>query len=213
MDQFADQLRKARQLGALAPGRGQARLAAQSLQAQEAIVRAMTPLERARPEEVRATPCACEEALVNGFSSGLALPAPRTGAGTLVCHLGSAGRLPSKTDVPLLRASPPACRTPEGSSRSCFLGRAQLDAAQRARVAAECSCTAADVDAVIANYQWAREAERKVSQLKEAGKPLPQTMQEIEALVGSRARFRPGAQTEPSRNAPCPCGSGAKFKR
>eukprot|EP00850_Spirogloea_muscicola_P009626 SM000054S18112 [mRNA] locus=s54:486548:487621:+ [translate_table: standard] len=139
MDQFADQLRKARQLGALAPGRAKARLAAQSLQAQEAIVRAMTPLERARPEE--------------------------------------------------------------------------LDAAQRARVAAECSCTAADVDAVIANYQWAREAERKVSQLKEAGKPLPQTMQEIEALVGSRARFRPGAQTEPSRNAPCPCGSGAKFKR
>eukprot|EP00897_Mesotaenium_endlicherianum_P007304 jgi/Mesen1/6601/ME000338S05779 len=149
LDQFADQLKKARSYGSLMQfrrglPRGGENVLARSLEHQEAVIRAMTPAERADPS-----------------------------------LFGSEGR---------------------------------------ARVAAQCSCSAADVDDVLNKFEWFRQAEVKVQALKREGKPVPTSFEELEQLMGGRwspaaSRSLAGAPGGTSRNAACPCGSGKKYKR
>lgn len=49
----------------------------------------------------------------------------------------------------------------------------------KAEVATEWGCTVRDVDAVLAKYEWAKEANRRVMKLKEEGKPLPKSLDEV----------------------------------
>lgn len=50
---------------------------------------------------------------------------------------------------------------------------------QKAEVAAECGCTLNDVENVLAKYEWAKEANSRVMKLKEEGKPLPKSLNEV----------------------------------
>ncbi|CAM6036584.1 unnamed protein product [Sphagnum compactum] len=87
----------------------------------------------------------------------------------------------------------------------------------KAEVAAECGCTVRDVEDVVAKYEWAKEANRRVMKLKEEGKPLPKSLDEVEAMMGGRwsaaASVNLAKTGQLSRNAACPCGSGKKYKR
>nr|CAB3467861.1 unnamed protein product [Digitaria exilis] len=42
-----------------------------------------------------------------------------------------------------------------------------------------CNCTIADVEHILAKYTWAKEAQKKMAKLKEEGKPLPKTFNEV----------------------------------
>jgi hypothetical protein len=73
------------------------------------------------------------------------------------------------------------------------------------------------VEDVVAKYEWAKEANRRVMKLKEEGKPLPKSLDEVEAMMGGRwsaaASVNLAKTGQLSRNAACPCGSGKKYKR
>jgi len=88
---------------------------------------------------------------------------------------------------------------------------------QKAEVAAKCGCTLNDVENVLAKYEWAKEANCRVMKLKEEGKPLPKSLNEVEALMGrswsAAASVNLSKDGNISRNAPCPCGSKKKYKR
>ena len=42
-----------------------------------------------------------------------------------------------------------------------------------------CNCTIADVEHILAKYTWAKEAQKKIEKLKEEGKPLPKSFNEV----------------------------------
>jgi hypothetical protein len=42
-----------------------------------------------------------------------------------------------------------------------------------------CNCTIADVEHILAKYTWAKEAQKKIAKLKEEGKPLPKSFNEV----------------------------------
>ncbi|PUZ61040.1 hypothetical protein GQ55_4G238100 [Panicum hallii var. hallii] len=79
-----------------------------------------------------------------------------------------------------------------------------------------CNCTIADVEHILAKYTWAKEAQKKMVKLKEEGKPLPKTFNEIQNLMGSTpmdvAQSNLAKSGQISRNALCPCGSKKRYK-
>ncbi|KAG0450908.1 hypothetical protein HPP92_026472 [Vanilla planifolia] len=80
-----------------------------------------------------------------------------------------------------------------------------------------CNCTMSEVEHILAKYTWAKEAQGKINKLKEEGKPLPNTYNEVQKLMGSTpldvARSNLSKNRKIGRNDPCSCGSGKKFKR
>ncbi|CAN6170211.1 unnamed protein product [Urochloa humidicola] len=80
-----------------------------------------------------------------------------------------------------------------------------------------CNCTIADVEHILAKYTWAKDAQKKMAKLKEEGKPLPKTFNEIQNLMGSTptdvGRSNLAKSGQISRNALCPCGSKKRYKR
>ncbi|XP_074579306.1 uncharacterized protein LOC141835826 [Curcuma longa] len=83
--------------------------------------------------------------------------------------------------------------------------------------AKHCNATIADVEHVLAKYSWANEAQKKIEKLKEEGKPMPTSFSEVQKLMGSSpldlGRSNLAKSGQISRNAPCPCGSGKRYKR
>mmetsp|Transcript_4026 Transcript_4026/g.11678 ORF Transcript_4026/g.11678 Transcript_4026/m.11678 type:complete len:310 (-) Transcript_4026:575-1504(-) len=66
----------------------------------------------------------------------------------------------------------------------------------RVKVAKAVGCTTAQVDEVIAKYNWMQTLLKKVSDAKAKGQPLPQSFTDIEKIVGSWDTFKnasPGA--------------------
>ncbi|WVZ81446.1 hypothetical protein U9M48_028821 [Paspalum notatum var. saurae] len=80
-----------------------------------------------------------------------------------------------------------------------------------------CNCTIADVEHILAKYTWAKEAQKKIAKLKEEGKPLPRSFNEVQNLMGSTpldvGRTNLAKSGQISRNALCPCGSKKRYKR
>uniref|UniRef100_A0A804R3Y6 Protein translocase subunit SecA n=1 Tax=Zea mays TaxID=4577 RepID=A0A804R3Y6_MAIZE len=80
-----------------------------------------------------------------------------------------------------------------------------------------CNCTIADVEHILAKYTWAKEAQKKIAKLKEEGKPLPKSFNEVQNLMGSTpvdvGRSNLAKSGQISRNAFCPCGSKKRYKR
>jgi uncharacterized protein YecA (UPF0149 family) len=105
----------------------------------------------------------------------------------------------------------------EGGIWLGMVGFQRVAGQHKAEVAAECGCTVRDVEDVVAKYEWAKEANRRVMKLKEEGKPLPKSLDEVEAMMGGRwsaaASVNLAKTGQLSRNAACPCGSGKKYKR
>ncbi|CAM6103658.1 unnamed protein product [Calypogeia fissa] len=93
----------------------------------------------------------------------------------------------------------------------------RLEAKHKSEVATQCGCTMKDVNDVLGKYEWAREANARMMRLKAEGKPLPKSLDEVEKMMGSRwkaaASVNLSKDSQPSRNVPCPCGSGKKYKR
>ncbi|CAL5038144.1 unnamed protein product [Urochloa decumbens] len=93
----------------------------------------------------------------------------------------------------------------------------ELQNSDKVNATKHCNCTIADVEHILAKYTWAKEAQKKMAKLKEEGKPLPKTFNEIQNLMGStptdvgRSNLAKGGQI--SRNALCPCGSKKRYKR
>ncbi|KAL6909900.1 hypothetical protein ACP4OV_001559 [Aristida adscensionis] len=93
----------------------------------------------------------------------------------------------------------------------------KLQTSDKINATKHCNCTIAEVEHILAKYTWAREAQTKILKLKEEGKPLPKTFNEIQNLVGStpmdvgRANLEKSGQI--SRNSLCPCGSKKRYKR
>ncbi|CAD5172008.1 unnamed protein product, partial [Musa acuminata subsp. malaccensis] len=83
--------------------------------------------------------------------------------------------------------------------------------------AKHCNCTIADVEHILAKFQWAIEAQKKLDKLKEEGKPMPKTFGEVQKLMRSTpldlGRSNLAKSGQISRNALCPCGSGKRYKR
>lgn len=73
----------------------------------------------------------------------------------------------------------------EGGIWLGMVGFQRVAGQHKAEVAAECGCTVRDVEDVVAKYEWAKEANRRVMKLKEEGKPLPKSLDEVGfSLVG-----------------------------
>jgi hypothetical protein len=93
----------------------------------------------------------------------------------------------------------------------------RLEAKHKAEAAKLCSCTIADVENALAKFTWAKEANKKMEKLKEQGKPMPKSLEEVQQLVGSTpmgiANTNLAKTGQISRNADCPCGSKKKYKR
>nr|AFK33624.1 unknown [Lotus japonicus] len=93
----------------------------------------------------------------------------------------------------------------------------KLQSAQKQAAAKHCNCTIIDVENALAEFTWAKEAQKKIEKLKEEGKPMPTSIAEVQKLVGSspldHARSNLAQSGQISRNAPCPCGSKKRYKR
>ncbi|KAJ0013249.1 hypothetical protein Pint_20593 [Pistacia integerrima] len=92
-----------------------------------------------------------------------------------------------------------------------------IQSSQKQEAAKQCNCTIADVENALANFTWAKEAQKKIEKLKEEGKPMPKSMTEIQKMMGSTpldvARSNLAKSGQISRNALCPCGSKKRYKR
>ncbi|EEF49719.1 protein translocase subunit SecA [Ricinus communis] len=92
-----------------------------------------------------------------------------------------------------------------------------LQTTQKQEAAKHCNCTIAEVERSLAQFTWAKEAQKKLQKLKEEGKPAPKSIAEIQKLMGSTplelARSNLAKSGQLSRNALCPCGSKKRYKR
>ncbi|XP_050383123.1 uncharacterized protein LOC126799905 [Argentina anserina] len=92
-----------------------------------------------------------------------------------------------------------------------------LQITQKQEAAKHCKCTISDVENALAKFTWARDANKKMEQLKAEGKPLPTSIGEVQKLMGStpfdRAQSNLANSGQISRNALCPCGSKKRYKR
>ncbi|XP_051144865.1 uncharacterized protein LOC127260892 [Andrographis paniculata] len=92
-----------------------------------------------------------------------------------------------------------------------------IQASQKKEAAKNCNCTVADVEVALAKFTWAKQAQKKIEQLKAEGKPMPKNIEEVQKLVGSSpleaVRSNLSQSGQISRNSPCPCGSRKLYKR
>ncbi|XP_010546624.1 PREDICTED: uncharacterized protein LOC104818652 [Tarenaya hassleriana] len=92
-----------------------------------------------------------------------------------------------------------------------------LQTGQKQEAAKQCNCTVADVENALSKFTWARQANKKMTELKEQGKPLPKNIGELQKVMGSTpldvARSNLAKSGQISRNALCPCGSKKRYKR
>ncbi|KVI08547.1 uncharacterized protein LOC112501335 [Cynara cardunculus var. scolymus] len=88
---------------------------------------------------------------------------------------------------------------------------------QKQEAAKQCNCTIADVENTLAKFSWAKEAQKKIEKLKDEGKPMPKSINEVQKLMGSTpmdvAKSSMAKSGQISRNALCPCGSKKRYKR
>mmetsp|Transcript_4919 Transcript_4919/g.31473 ORF Transcript_4919/g.31473 Transcript_4919/m.31473 type:complete len:206 (+) Transcript_4919:442-1059(+) len=91
----------------------------------------------------------------------------------------------------------------------------ELEPSTKMRLVKEVGCTPHEVEDVVRKFIATRDVFAKVGQLRREGKPMPQSFEELSHLVGLEAPPATGQekQTKISRNGPCPCKSGKKFKR
>lgn len=99
----------------------------------------------------------------------------------------------------------------------------------KARISAAVGCSVQDVDDMLKKYHWTKTAFNKLAERQKAGLPTPTSFQEMERLMGGDWKGgRPGARAlpgekggiavsggtseGPGRYAPCPCGSGKKYR-
>ncbi|KDP23614.1 hypothetical protein JCGZ_23447 [Jatropha curcas] len=91
-----------------------------------------------------------------------------------------------------------------------------LQTSQKQEAAKHCNCTIADVEKALAQFTWAKEAQKKLLKLKEEGKPVPNSIAEMQKMMGSTpldlAKSNLAKSGQLSRNAPCPCGSKKRYK-
>ena len=91
-----------------------------------------------------------------------------------------------------------------------------LSPEQRAGIARKLDCDLAEVENCLRKHAWAKDAVRKVNELKARGEAAPKTFEELNALVGGDWKGEPPPPVRSAkvrRNAPCPCGSGKKHKK
>lgn len=91
----------------------------------------------------------------------------------------------------------------------------ELDSGTKMRLMKEVGCTPQEVEDVVRKFIATRDVFAKVGQLRREGKPMPQSFEELSHMVGLESPTATGQekQTKISRNGPCPCKSGKKFKR
>ncbi|KAF3454368.1 hypothetical protein FNV43_RR04815 [Rhamnella rubrinervis] len=91
-----------------------------------------------------------------------------------------------------------------------------IQSCQKQEAAKHCNCTIAEVENALAKFTWAREAQKKIENLKKEGKPMPKSIAEVQKLMGSSpldlARSNLAKSGQISRNALCPCGSKKRYK-
>jgi len=91
----------------------------------------------------------------------------------------------------------------------------ELEPRAKTRLVQNLGCSPKEVEDVVRKFIATRNVFAKVGQLRKEGKPMPQSFEELSNLVGLEPPADTGQQKGVgiSRNAPCPCGSGKKFKR
>lgn len=60
-----------------------------------------------------------------------------------------------------------------------FLDCQNVQTSQKQEAAKHCNCTIADVERALAQFTWAKEAQKKLQKLKEEGKPVPKSIAEV----------------------------------
>lgn len=80
-----------------------------------------------------------------------------------------------------------------------------------------CNCTMSEVEHILSKFKWAKDAQKKIDELKKEGKEVPKSFSEVQKLMGSTpldvARSNISKSGKIGRNDPCSCGSGKKYKR
>ena len=61
----------------------------------------------------------------------------------------------------------------------------QFSSKSRERIAAEVGCSVMQVDDCVARYRWMRSMTVRMAQLKKEGKPMPKSIDELEAILGT----------------------------
>lgn len=67
---------------------------------------------------------------------------------------------------------------------------ALFNAPARQRVATDVGCTTSQVDDCIARFLWMRSMTAKLAELKKQGKPMPSSMTDVEAMLGSWRQYK-----------------------
>lgn len=92
-----------------------------------------------------------------------------------------------------------------------------IKTSQKQETAKKCNCTIQEVESALAKFMWAKQAQKKIEKLKEEGKPMPKSLDEVQRLMGSTpmdlAQSNLAKSGQISRNAFCPCGSKKRYKR
>ncbi|XP_071735440.1 uncharacterized protein [Rutidosis leptorrhynchoides] len=60
-----------------------------------------------------------------------------------------------------------------------------IQPSQKQEAAKKLNCTIADVENTLARFTWAKEAKRKIEKIKEDGKPMPKSLDEVQKIMGS----------------------------
>jgi hypothetical protein len=69
-------------------------------------------------------------------------------------------------------------------SCAVFFFLQKLQNSDKINATKHCNCTIADVEHILAKYTWAKEAQKKMAKLKEEGKPLPKSFNEVTRRTG-----------------------------
>ncbi|EXC25105.1 hypothetical protein L484_001549 [Morus notabilis] len=57
-----------------------------------------------------------------------------------------------------------------------------LQSNQKQEAAKNCNCTITDIENALAKFTWAKEAQKKIKNLKKEGKPMPKSLAEVSCV-------------------------------
>jgi hypothetical protein len=95
----------------------------------------------------------------------------------------------------------------------------QFSSNSRERIAAEVGCSVAQVDDCVARYRWMRSMTVRMAELKKEGKPMPKSIDELEAMLGTWKQHKqvhasaPGDRGSGSGGLEVPMGAVSRLKK
>ena len=73
----------------------------------------------------------------------------------------------------------------------------EFSSTSRERIASEVGCSVMQVDDCVARYRWMRSMTVRMAELKKEGKPMPKSIDELEAMLGTWKQHKQVRTTAP----------------